>query len=156
MWVKFRITPISPMLRTLGHPLLAHKTDSGGGSCRFPTPTTIGIGETIYLPRELNAAEHGTFLWKGEIYRCPSQDLLTATGLASIHMTEDNEKITQTPDEACTADRMYIAALACQLANGAKYTPGDWIPVGWNDSRERVFVTVTPEMLARASAEARV
>jgi hypothetical protein len=71
-------------------------------------------------------------------------------------MTDNDDKTTQVPEAANAADRTYIAALACQLANGAKLTPGDKIPVGWTSSRERIFVTVTPEMLAQASAEVRV
>ena len=71
-------------------------------------------------------------------------------------MIDNDDKTTQASGTARMGDQTHIAALAYQLANGAKYTPGDKIPVGWDSSRERIFVTVTPEMLAQASAEVRM
>jgi hypothetical protein len=127
-----------------------------GGSNPSTLPMEIATGEVVYLRPGQESSEYRTLLWKGELYECLPQDLLDAFIPALPRPTWNDDKVSQVPDVARTAERTVIAALAGQLANGTKYAPGDRIPVGWDSSRERVFITVTPEMLTQAAAAIRV
>jgi hypothetical protein len=145
------------MLRTLERPLQAHRTDHGTGARWFLSPTLLARGETIYLLPDQDGTEYHRLVWRGEMYECLPQDLLAsfAPRVTRESEEESSDEETQLPELLRHVEHPHLAQLAYQLANGVAYRPGDRVPVGWNSSRERIFIHVTREMLALASGQSR-
>jgi hypothetical protein len=139
------------MLRTLERPLVAYLTDPDTGVLCFLSPVLVARGEIIDLLPDWDTAGYHRLQWRGETYGCVPEDLLASAAPPVIPIGEHPYQKKSSHDAVLSAGRRVLAQLACQLANGAKFEPGDTMPAGWTASRRCIFVKVTREMLALAS-----
>jgi hypothetical protein len=139
------------MLRTLERPLLAYSIDPDTGVLCFLSPILVARGEIIDLLPDCDTAGYHYLQWRGETYGCVPQDLLASAAPSVIPIGEHSYQKRSSQNAVLSAGRGVLARLACQLANGAQFEPGDIMPAGWTSSRRRIFVEVTREMLALAS-----
>jgi hypothetical protein len=139
------------MLRTLERPLLVYSIDRDTGALCFLLPIAVARGEIIELLPDRDTAGYHRLKWRGETFGCVPQDLLASSAPQVIPIGGQSDQSGRSDDAVLPAEHQLIAQLAYQLANGAKFEPGDKVPVGWTSSRQRIFVEVTGEMLALAS-----
>ena len=140
------------MLRTLERPLLAYSIDLVSDALCFLSPIRLERGETIELLPDCDRAGFHRLKWRGKTYACVPEDLLASAAPPIIPIGGQSDHRERSHDSMRCAERQIIAQLRYQLANGAKYEPGDRVPVGWTFSRQRIFIEVTRELLALASS----
>jgi hypothetical protein len=140
-----------PMLRTLERPMVAYLIDPDTGILCFLSPVLVARGETIDLLPDWDKEGYHRFQWREEAYGCVPEDLLASAAPPVIPIGEHSYQKGSSHNAVLSAGRQVLAQLASQLANGAKFEPGDIMPAGWTSSRRRIFVKVTREMLALAS-----